>query len=140
MLSGHCRVTISWHSKHCRCGTRVLFLQGCTHYRVGCPTLHILHPLSCDQICYYKCCSFARYTGNFHTVQTADVLLIGPSGVRALPFAAGRNEGGHYFGPSGVRALPLAAGTNEGGHYFRYILVRAALCRRCVTAVGHYFR
>ena len=24
------------------------------------------------------------------------------------------------FGPSGVRALPLAAGTNEGGHYFRY--------------------
>ena len=25
------------------------------------------------------------------------------------------------IGPSGVRALPLAAGTNEGGHYFRYI-------------------
>ena len=25
-----------------------------------------------------------------------------------------------YFGPSGVRALPLAAGRNEGGHYFRY--------------------
>ena len=23
-----------------------------------------------------------------------------------------------HFGPSGVRALPLAAGTNEGGHYF----------------------
>ena len=23
-------------------------------------------------------------------------------------------------GPSGVRALPLAAGINEGGHYFRY--------------------
>ena len=23
--------------------------------------------------------------------------IIGPSGVRALPFAAGRNEGGHYF-------------------------------------------
>ena len=22
--------------------------------------------------------------------------------------------------PSGVRALPVAAGTNEGGHYFRY--------------------
>jgi hypothetical protein len=42
----------------------------------------------------------------------------GPSGVRALPLAAGRNEGGHYFGPSGVHALPLAAGINEGGHYF----------------------
>ena len=25
-----------------------------------------------------------------------------------------------YFGQSGVRALPLAAGINEGGHYFRY--------------------
>ena len=25
-----------------------------------------------------------------------------------------------FFGPSGVRALPLAAGTNEGGHYFSY--------------------
>jgi hypothetical protein len=24
------------------------------------------------------------------------------------------------FGPSGVRALPLAAGINEGVHYFRY--------------------
>ena len=22
------------------------------------------------------------------------------------------------IGPSGVRALPMAAGTNEGGHYF----------------------
>ena len=26
------------------------------------------------------------------------------------------------FGPSGVFALPLAAGINEGGHYFRYII------------------
>ena len=47
--------------------------------------------------------------------------------MRALPLAAGRNEGGHYFryifGLSGVRALPLAAGRNEGGHYFRYIFV-----------------
>ena len=52
------------------------------------------------------------------------LLSIGPSGVRAMPLAAGTYEGGHYFryffGPSGVRALPVAAGTNEGGHYFRY--------------------
>ena len=37
------------------------------------------------------------------------LLVIGPSGVRALPLAAGINEGGHYFryfGPSGVHALP----------------------------------
>jgi hypothetical protein len=27
------------------------------------------------------------------------------------------------FGPSGVRALPLAAGIKEGGHYFRYFFV-----------------
>jgi hypothetical protein len=40
----------------------------------------------------------------------------GPSGVRALPLAAGITVGGHYFGPSGVRVLPLAAGINEGGH------------------------
>ena len=49
--------------------------------------------------------------------------IFGPSGVRALPLAAGINIGGHYFryfGPSGVRALPLAAGINEGGHYFAY--------------------
>ena len=35
------------------------------------------------------------------------VATIGPSGVHALPVAAGPNEGGHYFwyfGPSGVRA------------------------------------
>ena len=48
--------------------------------------------------------------------------VFGPSGVRALPLAAGINEGGHYFGPSRVHALPLAAGLNEGGHYFRYII------------------
>ena len=51
---------------------------------------------------------------------------IGPSGVCALPLAAGINEGGHYFGPSGVHALPLAAGKNEGGHYFRYWSERVA--------------
>ena len=29
---------------------------------------------------------------------------LGPSGVRALPLAAGINVGGHYFGPSVLRA------------------------------------
>ena len=54
--------------------------------------------------------------------QSVESLIIGPSGVRAMPLAAGRNEGGHYFrylGPIGVHALPLAAGRQEGGHYFR---------------------
>ena len=49
------------------------------------------------------------------------VVCFGPSGVCALPLAAGINVGGHYFryiGPSRVRALPLAAGINVGGHYF----------------------
>ena len=53
----------------------------------------------------------------------ATIFAFGPSGVRALPLAAGINVGGHYFryfGPSGVRALPLAAGIHIGGHYFRY--------------------
>ena len=31
-------------------------------------------------------------------------VFVGPSGVRALPLAAGINEGGHYFGPSVLRA------------------------------------
>jgi hypothetical protein len=30
------------------------------------------------------------------------------------------NNVSKLIGPSGVRALPLAAGINEGGHYFRY--------------------
>ena len=50
------------------------------------------------------------------------IVDFGPSGVRALPLAPGRNVGGHYtwhFGPSGVRALPLAAGRNEVCYYFR---------------------
>ena len=37
------------------------------------------------------------------------------------------------IGPSGVRALPLAAGTNEGGHYFAYIFPLLLLL--LVTAV-----
>ena len=52
-------------------------------------------------------------------------LVISPSGVLALPLAAGINVGGQYFGPSGVRALPLAAGINEDGHYFGPGVLRA---------------
>ena len=32
----------------------------------------------------------------------------------------------NHLGPSGVRALPLAAGIKEGGHYFRYWSERVA--------------
>ena len=51
------------------------------------------------------------------------LMYFGPSRVRALPLAAGRNKGGHYFryfGQSKVHALPLASGIKVGGHYFRY--------------------
>ena len=45
-------------------------------------------------------------------------MQIGPSGVRALPLAAGINVVTILgIGPSGVCALPLAAGINVGGHY-----------------------
>ena len=37
------------------------------------------------------------------------------SGLAELPILVG---GDGNFGPSGVRALPLAAGINEGGHYW----------------------
>jgi hypothetical protein len=67
------------------------------------------------------------------------VYTIGPSGVRALPLAAGINEGGHYFGPSVVRALPLAAGINEGGHYFGPSVVRALPLAAGINEGGHYF-
>jgi hypothetical protein len=33
------------------------------------------------------------------------------------------NCANNFFGPSGVHALPLAAGINEGGHYFRYFFL-----------------
>ena len=65
--------------------------------------------------------------------------------MRALPLAAGINEGGHYFryfGPSGVRALPLAAGINVGGHYFRYFGlsgVRALPLAAGRNEGGHYW-
>ena len=32
------------------------------------------------------------------------------------------------IGPSGVHALPLAAGRNQGGHYFRYIFLLSYSC------------
>ena len=32
------------------------------------------------------------------------------------------------IGPSVVRALPLAAGRNKGGHYFRYIILPDISC------------
>ena len=55
---------------------------------------------------------------------------IGPSGVRALPVAAGINVVaivlGIIFGPSGVSALPVTAGTNEGGHYFCYFFTSSS--------------
>jgi hypothetical protein len=63
-------------------------------------------------------------------------ILIGLSRVRALPLAAGINEGGHYFGPSGVLALPLAAGINEGGHYWS----KRSECDQRSNLGGHYFR
>ena len=68
------------------------------------------------------------------------------SGVCALPLAAARNEGGHYFryfGPSGVRALPLAAGIKEGGHYFRYFGLSGVCALPLAAGInegGHYFR
>ena len=78
-------------------------------------------------------------TGLFETAIYHELFFhVGPSGVRALPLAAGTNEGGHYFGPSGVRALPLAAGINEGGHYFGPSVLRApAEQTKVATVLGN---
>ena len=62
--------------------------------------------------------------------------IVGPSGVRALPLAAGINVGGHYKGHFLVRACCVRQRSKLRWPLF---LVRAALCRRCLTAVGHYW-
>jgi hypothetical protein len=41
----------------------------------------------------------------------------------------------HNVGPSGVCALPLAAGRNEGGHFFRYWSERSAC-----AALGYWHK
>ena len=38
--------------------------------------------------------------------------------------------------PSGVHALPLAAGINEGGHYFRYIFLLGVVTAVIKTPEG----
>ena len=45
-------------------------------------------------------------------------------------------------GPSGVCALPLAAGLNEGGHYFRYFSSSSSCYLVVVTTAihNHIFR
>ena len=43
-----------------------------------------------------------------------------------------------HFGPSGVRALPLAAGINEGGHYFRYFSSWYILRRQAYISCAEY--
>ena len=60
--------------------------------------------------------------------------------------ASGHHLGGHYFrhfGPSGVCALPLAAGINEGGRYFRYfgpsVLRAPAEQTKVATILGTFF-
>ena len=44
------------------------------------------------------------------------------------------------IGPSGVRALPLAAGINEGGHYFRYFFLFLLLVLLLTTAIQNHRR
>ena len=53
--------------------------------------------------------------GKVH-LSVINLICFGPSGVRAPAVSTQVAT----IGPSGVCALPLAAGTNEGGHYFRY--------------------
>ena len=64
----------------------------------------------------------------------------GPSGVQALPKAAGTNECGHYFGPSGaVQTVDHYFGPSETavGNYFCYFsaflffLFSSSCYRRC---------
>ena len=51
--------------------------------------------------------SFIHIVGPFHIICL--LYLRGPPHIIKIPVV-----------PSGVHAMPLAAGINEGGHYFRY--------------------
>ena len=62
--------------------------------------------------------------GHRHTLLLYN--YFGPSEVCTTSGAIQVSHYFRYFGPSGVRALPLAAGRNEGGHYFRYWSERVA--------------
>ena len=56
-----------------------------------------------------------------HIVKEVDVwsgMAGGPCLQRGGVELADLLPSGENIGPSGVRALPLAAGTNKGGHYF----------------------
>ena len=54
----------------------------------------------------------------------------GPSGVRALPLAAGINEGGHYFGPSvDDQAVSLSDdGTTIIIDFFSFFFLSSGFC------------
>ena len=69
-------------------------------------------------------------------MKMASIFGIGRSGVRATcgswlkrmwPLFFG------IFGPSGVHAMPEAAGTNEGGHYFWYFSISSLLLLTAVV-------
>ena len=58
-------------------------------------------------------------------------------------WAAVINVGGRnkwHFGPSGVRALPLAAGINVGGHYFRYFFLLLLVVVVVTTTIQNHRR
>ena len=58
--------------------------------------------------------------------------------MHALPLAAGRNEGGHYFRyfcPSGVVRCPWLLAETKGGHYFGPSVLRAPAEQTKVTTV-----
>ena len=65
------------------------------------------------------------YHKDMSLLKTCNKLFLNIWGPAVDPFTrqlkiAGRTVKFCSFGPSGVRALPLAAGINVGGHYFRY--------------------
>ena len=47
-------------------------------------------------------------------------VIIGPSGVRALPLGVAAERSVHYICPSGVRALPLCVAAKRSVHYIWY--------------------
>ena len=75
--------------------------------------------MGCDN--FTKWMKFKTVLINLYSYAHMKVLVFGCVQFVSI-WNTSRYKLGIIIGPSGVRALPLAAGTNEGGHYFRYFL------------------
>ena len=100
-------------SAHTSLGPTVT-LCDCTEW-VYCTTVHnSLAGTKSGWICKFMNTVFSYNLKKYQTFSFAGILTFN------ISKSLWTSTSGKEIGPSGVRALPLAAGINEGGHCFRY--------------------